>query len=778
MGGIFLILSIAYYFCLPDPLFEKPVSLVLEDRKHQLLGARIAEDGQWRFPFDTSVSAKFEKCIIAFEDKRFYSHPGVDPLSVGRAVFQNTLSLRKVSGASTLSMQVIRLSRNRERTFSEKVIEAILATRLELRYNKKEILALYASNAPFGGNVVGLSAASWRYYGKSPVNLSWGEAAALAVLPNSPSIVHPGKNRQVLQRKRDRLLDLLLKEGIVDSSTVYLAKLEPLPDKPKKLPLLAPHLLTRIYLDKKRDVGKIVHSTVDIHLQQKLNHNVHLHHEKLKQNSIHNIAAIIVEVRTGNVLAYTGNDVTSSFNAEVDNVCAARSTGSILKPLLFASMMQDGKLLPDMLVKDVPIFINNYTPKNFNYTYDGAVPASKALARSLNIPAVHMLQSYSPEKFVYKLKQMGLTTIHRPASAYGLSLILGGAEANLSELAGVYAGMARILNFYNATGKYRTEEFRPLNFYSSKIAGSQKLRNDPQVLSAASIWTTFDALLKVSRPDDEKFWAMYTSSKKIAWKTGTSFGDRDAWAIGCTPEYVVAVWAGNSNGEGRPGLTGIASAAPLLFDIFNMLPSRKDWFFTPLKDMEKVLICKESGCLASDICPETKEVLAPSLSTPFPSCAYHHMIHLDFDEQHRVHGECEAASNMKHKPWFVLPPSMEKYYKATHPSYVELPPYRKDCSSGSLMTEATPIDLLYPQNFTQIYIPVKLNGSKSSIVFEAAHNNLSATIHWHIDENFIGSTRNGIHQKSFTAQAGMHKLTLVDDAGNSLTQDFRILKKR
>jgi len=310
-----------------------------------LLGASIAPDGQWRFPEGNNIPDKFKTAIVLFEDKRFYSHPGVDVRSLIRATQQNLKAGKIVSGGSTLSMQVIRLSRNKQRTFFEKLVELILATRLELRYSKEEIVALYAAHAPFGGNVVGIEAACWRYFGRDAEELSWSEAALLAVLPNNPALIHPGKNRDELKAKRDRLLLRLLNTGNVDSITYQLSVSEPIPENPVALPRLAPHLLGRVI--KEGYAQTRVVTSIDKSLQERLTQLVNYHHEKLKGNRVFNAAAIIVEVKTGRTLAYVGNTASGPEHDDaVDIVTARRSTGSILKPILFAALLDEPFSLP------------------------------------------------------------------------------------------------------------------------------------------------------------------------------------------------------------------------------------------------------------------------------------------------------------------------------------------------------------------------------------------------------------------------------------------------
>jgi len=583
-----------YYFVLPNKLFKDPYSTVLNDWNGNLLSASIAGDGQWRFPFSMEVPEKFQEALVLAEDKRFYRHPGVDLLSLGRAAQQNWKAGKVVSGGSTLSMQVIRLARkNQRRSISEKLIEIVLATRLEFRYSKKEILALYATHAPFGGNVVGLEAACWRFFGRTVSDLSWSEAAMLAVLPNNPSLIHLNKNRIKLKLKRDRLLERLAQAGKMDQLELHLAQAEPVPETLLTLPRLAPHLLTRAIREGKGE-NKVI-TTIDLGLQQRVTQIINDHHQRLKANQIFNAAAIILEIKTGNVLAYVGNTASGYKNNEdVDVVMAPRSTGSILKPFLYAAMLQEGKMLPHTLWPDVPTFINGYSPKNFSKEFDGAVPASAALIRSLNIPAVYELREYRYEKFYDKLKTIGLTTLKQPADHYGLTLVLGGAEGTLWDITGALASMARTLNnYFELPGKnrYSKSDFH-LPRYQQTEDDKNKIIEESSWLNAASVYLTFDALKEVYRPGENTGWRNFSSTKKIAWKTGTSFGFRDGWAVGVNPEYAVGVWVGNADGEGRPGLTGTETAAPILFDLFSVLPA-SGWFQMPVSEMEKIEVCQK-----------------------------------------------------------------------------------------------------------------------------------------------------------------------------------------
>ncbi len=774
---ILFLFFILFLFSLPTPLFHDPTSSVIEDRDGNLMGARIADDGQWRFPPNSEVPYKFEKSLILFEDKYFYLHNGVNSISMIKAVYRDIKANKIISGGSTITMQVIRMSRKgRSRTVIEKMIETYLAIRLELTHSKKEILALYAANAPFGSNVVGLDAASWRYFGKGAEKLSWAEAATLAVLPNSPALIFPGKNQQKLKDKRDRVLRLLHKCKFIGDDQLWLAQNEPLPGKPYPLPQLSTHLLDRAIREGNK--GKLIKTTLEVSLQEIAKSIIDRYHEKQKANKVNNAAALVLDVETGNVLAYIGNTEETGhpeYGCDMDIITSARSTGSILKPFLYAAMLNDGQILPNTLVPDIPIQLGSFIPENFSLTYDGAVPAKRALSRSLNVPAVKMLQAYNINRFNYVLKKVGLTTLNKPPSHYGLSIILGGAEANLWDLAGAYASMARTLNHYQTfNSRYSKDDFHPANYLFKENVRKTTGTDKSSYLSASSIWFTFEAMNEVSRPDEDAEWQQFTSSAKIAWKTGTSFGSRDAWAIGTNPKYVVAVWVGNSDGEGRPGVTGLTYAAPIMLEIFKALKPQ-DWFDAPYDDMIRLPVCHNSGYKATNICETVDTVWVQKNGAKTLGCPYHQYVLLDASGTWRVNSNCESVSNMICQKWFVLPPVMEYFYKMKNPFYKLLPPYRKDCMPAENSTNS--IDMIYPKDNSRIYIPVDLNGVREKLVFKAADNIPETKIYWYLDNVFLGITQD-FHQMGLAPNAGMHKLTLVDQKGQTLSINFEIIDKK
>lgn len=754
-GGIITLLLIGYIFCLPRQLFHVPYSTVVTDRNNELLGARIAPDGQWRFPPRTTTPAKIQACFIEFEDNHFFHHWGVNPVSIGRAAYQNLKAGRVISGGSTITMQTIRLARNNPRTFSEKFIEMIWATRLEFSYSKEKILSLYVSHAPFGGNVVGLDAAAWRYFGHSADDLSWAEAAMLAVLPNSPAMIHLSKSRQALLDKRNRLLTRLHTKGVLDDSSYELALSEPLPQEPKPLPQIAPHLTDYFYQTRN---GNYSVSTIDRGIQLQIEELIERWNGEFSRSDIRNIAILVIDVQKNQPIAYCGNvhfNKTNSGN-QVDIIRSPRSTGSILKPFLYYAMLQEGSILPHTLLPDIPININGFAPQNFSQQFEGAVPASEALARSLNIPTVTMLQRYGVPKFYNFLKQTGISTLTRPASHYGLSLILGGAEGTLWDITCAYTDMARCLKGLDKTD---------CSLLLSDSAHNASSVVPTSSFSPCAVWQTFEAIKEVNRPE-EIDWRTIPSMQTIAWKTGTSYGFRDAWAVGVTPRYAVGVWVGNATGEGKPGLVGARTAGPVMFDVFNLLPS-SPWFVRPSEGFVDAEVCHLSGHLKGRFCEETDTILILPAGLKTEACPYHHRINLSADGTQRIYESCINTEATIQKNWFTLPPVWEWYYKQRHPEYKTLPPFKPGCGEDILR----PMQFVYPTMNARIFLPRQMDGSKSQLTFELVHSVPKATVYWHLDNNYLAETQD-FHKISLLPSSGKHTMTAVDNEGNTVSVTF------
>ena len=704
---LFEVLLAGWLCCLPKDLFKgTPYATVVTDRSGELLGARIADDGQWRFPPCDTVPYRYATALVQFEDRHFRWHPGVDPVALVRAVLANVRAGHVVSGGSTITMQVVRLSRGKERTLRQKAVEAVLATRLESRHSKEEILSLYASHAPFGGNVVGLDAAAWRYFGRPAEDLSWAESATLAVLPNAPSSIHPGKGRDRLLEKRNRLLERLHKRGYIDASTLESSLSEPLPEAPYPLPSLARHYVEHMPHGVETCTG------IDIHLQRQVEDATTRWSDELALGGIADLSAVVLDIRSGETIAYVGNasPQRARSGSEVDIAAAPRSTGSILKPFLYCAALQDGTILPRTLLQDTPVNLNGFSPQNFDLQFHGAVPAAEALARSLNVPAVHLLRAYGAPRFLEVLREAGLSTLTRSASDYGLSLILGDGEGTLDDITRAYAGMVRSYDGLPTESPFRDR---------------------------LALWYTFEALKEVNRPD-EIDWKLIRSVRKAAWKTGTSYGFRDAWAVGVTPDYAVGVWCGNADGHGVAGMTGAKTAGPVLFDLLNLLPPTAEWFEEPLEGGVYLEVCKASGMLRSQECPEYETVLLPTTAAESAVCPYHK------------------------DGTFRLPPAMEWYYKAWHPEY-EVRPTR----------DTAQLEFLYPESGSILTLPRQLDGSTPGAVFEAVHRNPDATLYWHLDDTYLGETR-FLHQMRLAPAPGKHTVTVVDGDGNAVSVGFTV----
>lgn len=772
LAALLLLLAVP----LPAPLFDGPYATPVYDREGGLLSVAIAADDQWRFPVAEQLPERYRRCLIRFEDRRFYLHPGVDPAAVLRALRQNLEAGRIVSGASTISMQTIRLSRaGRSRSLFEKVIEAVLALKLELRYSKHEILALYAAHAPFGGNTIGLPAAAWRYFGRPPSALSWSEAALLAVLPNQPSRIFPGRNRDLLQDKRDLLLRDLHQQGIIEEASLQLALAEPLPEGTIQFPRRAPHLLTRHIEEGGR--GSSLYSSLDDSLQRRVAATVQRHHVRLRESGIHNAAAVVLSLESGRALAYVGNvqpenqATARRHGTSVDIVSSVRSPGSLLKPFLYALALDDGLITPDQLLPDIPMFFKEFVPRNYSYEFYGAVPASQALIRSLNVPFVYLAREYDYTRFYRQLQRMGLQ-FPRPAAHYGISLILGGAEASLWDLSALFAGFGRTLLHAQPGGSRQPGPYFSNTYRLGEGGTDSSTAADTPAgaanlpVSAGAVWTTFEAMQELVRPEAQQSWRRFTSARPIAWKTGTSMGFKDAWSVGVTPEYVVAVWIGNADGEGRPGINGLFAAAPLLFDVFDLLPTERQWFSPPRDQLRELEVCSISGMKASKACPETRRAVVPAAALRGQVCPHHQVIHLNQDETRRVDSSVYPVAQMKTRRWFILPPVQAWYYKHYHPEYRDPPP--------AIGTDRERMRFIYPaEEGAVLKLPRDFGDTGQTAVFRVAHRDPETELYWHLDGRYLASTR-GFHELGIQAEPGGHRITVVDEHGNSLSRQFSV----
>ena len=723
--------------------------LYAEDK---ILSAQVSEDQQWRIQCEGELPEKLATTLKLFEDQYFDYHIGINPVSILKAIRDNRKAGRIVRGGSTITMQLARIHEgNRPRTYKQKMKEMLLALAMELKYSKKEILQLYAQHAPYGGNTVGYCAAARRYYDKQATELSWTESATLSVLPNAPSKIYPGKSQQDLIRKRNFLLGKLLVNAYIDSVTYRLSVMEDLPTQSHHFESMAPHLLQKAKLENPKAHNH--HTTLDHTLQQNTKRILQQYRDQYAPASgVDNMCALILR-NDGSIASYVANvSCSHDCGADVDILTSPRSPGSTLKPLLYGVSIDAGLITPAALLEDIPVFYNGYTPSNFDKKHRGIVSAESALTQSLNIPAVNLLQDYGIHPFLSDLREMGFTTMQKEADHYGLTMILGGNEVKPVELATTYMNVQRV-----AAGKNPTT----IGYKKSKD------REHPEYfpLSTGASYLVMDMLKGVNRPESEEGWQYFQNQEAISWKTGTSFGFRDAWSVGCTPEYTVLVWVGNADGEGRPGLTGIKKAAPVLFDLFKLLPRGKE-LLPPTSEMAIKYVCKASGYLPNASCATTVGQYHPKAAHNLPVCTYHQSVTLDPTETMQVYQHCEAE--VVSKSLFVLNPIVDHYHeKMTGTSY-SLPPYKKDCD-----TQKQDLRILCPTEQAEILLPRDLDNEKQALVGKVVTGSQIDSLYWFMDHELVSVTKES-HEVAFDLEPGRHVLTVVGSDGQERSHAFVI----
>lgn len=719
----------------------------LELPHHKLLKLVDAVNSKGKLRAATNMAVPgYEKYIIALtmlEDKKFWGHLGIDSWAIARAIKDNFLTKRIASGASTLTMQTSRLLYNNQpRTIVQKFKEALLAIKLELLHGKTGVIASYANIAPFGGNVVGLETAMFRWYGRDLEDATWAEAAVLALLPNNPGNISLETYRDVLLSKRNALLEKLYKNKIIDRETYELSLLETLPEKAQQMPSLAYHYTEAM---RKQYGGGAIATSLNARIQEQAVAVVNRYARQFELYGINNIAAVIINIHDKSFVAYIGNATgkTPVPAGYVDCARAPRSSGSILKPFLYAAMLTSGELTPGKLIPDIPTHVGSYSPENMFKTYTGAIRADRALANSLNIPFVRLLRSYGVERFGLLLKRLGFTTLTRALDDYGLPLIVGGAEVNLVDAVQAYAELAQ-----------------------------SALENNHHEFSQGAAWLTLQALIKVKRPQEEALWEEFVSKRNIAWKTGTSYGNRDAWSIGVTKDYVVGVWVGNATGEGRPELVSTRTAAPILFELFALLPE-STWFDEPYNDLQALTVCAESGYPASPNCKHTVMEYVPKSAQIDAVCPYCRTVCLTKDGKWRTNLSVSKLDEIHYEQWFVLPPVMEYYYAKLNPTYKPLPPLLPSIH----VQNENPMQFIVPEEHAKVYIPIELDGTPGKIVFSLVHRTANCRVFWHLDGEFLGETT-GEHKLEARPGKGFHELTVVDEQGNSLTVTFEVYSEK
>jgi penicillin-binding protein 1C len=742
----------------PDPPFPEDYGTMVLDTHGEILHTYLAADEQRRFRLGINdIAPKLEAAVLAAEDRRFRTHPGVDPLALSRAVIQNLRAGEVRSGASTITMQVARLIRPKPRTIPNKMLEMVQALKLETQLGKDQILRLYFEHAPYGGNLVGATAASLHYFNRPPDRLTWAEAATLAVLPKAPTAVTPFRNAEVLLKRRNRLLHVLEKQESIDKETLRESLFEELPRWSHPMPTVAPHFARRVAAE---NPGCNPHTTLDRGIQEQLEALAQRHAGWLSRKGIHNLSILAVETATGKVRAYVGSpDFFDRDNGgQVDGVMASRSTGSLLKPFLYASAFDRGVIHPDSLLRDVPVYFGSYAPVNADRKFSGMVRASEALVRSLNVPPTLLLREIGVAEFHHFLEAAGMETLFRSPDGYGLSLILGGAEGTLWDMVRLYRGLASDGRFDGLT-------------YLADVSPEE----GPQLLSPAAARLTMEILTEVRRPDDDGVdRTLFTPRRPVAWKTGTSFGKRDAWAVGATPDWVVGVWVGNFSGQGNASLGGARAAAPILFAALDLLPGHREggWYHVPT-DVRAIQLCSDSGFRAGEDCPRTHVAQRPWRSPPVAVCPYHRSFWIDPETGHEVCSRCWETSAHQRITRLILPADAAQLMRRAGHRIDSSPVHNPDCPVSS---PHHPLRVVYPAAGATLLVPRDLDDKPERVTLRGSHTSAAATLHWYVDGNYQGHTT-GDHAVSLLLAGGRHRVEIIDQDGRAASTSFTVERR-
>jgi penicillin-binding protein 1C len=755
-----ILLAIALWLLIPPrPPFPDSYSRVVYDCRGGLLRVTSAPDGQIRFPLPADpLPRKYIAALTACEDRRFFAHPGVDPLALAKSLFVNIRSGRRLRGGSTITMQVARLSHPKKRSYFNKALECAGALKLSLHMNKQALLRLYAGHVPMGGNIVGVHAASWRYFGKPLSQITWAEAALFTVLPNSPSALNLVKERPRLKEKRDRALAILLHRGLIDSMSCSLSQCEPLPSPANRMPFRAPHFAGRVLAS---SGATVVLTTLDPGIQQRTEEIVRMYSRQYAAEGVKNMAALVVSTQSGAVCAYAGSqDFSDTANdGQVDGIMARRSTGSLLKPFLVAKTLDRGPYVLESKLQDVPTFYGSFYPQNASKEFSGLATLQQSLVQSLNVPMVRLLYWYGVNEFYSDLRNAGFSGLFRTSEGYGLSLILGGAEASLWELAGLFCGLGNM------------GMLRPFHL----CAGSDLQRDTVRMCSEGAAWLVLSTLSQLNRPGSEYYWRFFSNQVPVAWKTGTSYGQKDAWAIGTNRQWTIAVWVGNFNGEGNASLGGAQSAGPVLFELFNALSdkSRGLWFTKPEYDLRSITVCRQSGLSPSAACSDTMQAEQPLSAYQTAICPFHQRLLVSKSKGFSACSRCWTGIDTVWKVKTIYPPSVRSILAQHGFKADSLPRHNPRCPVAHPQAA---IEIVYPVENVSIIVPRNFQGVHEKIVFKAECQRPGTHLFWYLDGGFLAETV-GQNTIAVDLQAGKHKLAVQDGEGETEVVRFEAYRK-
>ncbi|MEO8148673.1 MAG: penicillin-binding protein 1C [Bacteroidia bacterium] len=720
-------------------------STIVEDSKGNTLYAFLNKNDKWRMKTELSeISPVLRKAIIYKEDKYFYHHPGINPFAMVRAAFNNVFHARRTSGASTITMQVARMLDHRNRTYINKVIEIFRALQLEWNFSKEEILQLYINLLPYGGNIEGMKSASLIYFQKAPQQLSLAEVTTLAIIPNKPTSLGTARNTNALIAERNKWLERFDAEKIFPQQEIKDALTEPVELIRHDVPREAPHfclrmkqeyhdesiIKTNLNRDKQLTAEKIVRNAVS----------------KLKMMNINNAAILVINNQTKQVEAYVGS---SDFNdasdgGQVDGVQAIRSPGSTLKPLLYATAFDKGLLTPKTRINDVPVNVAGYFPVNYDQQFNGSVTVEYALVNSLNIPAIKTLNDVGVKDFIAKLKTAQFNSVARNEKGLGLSLILGGCGVTLEQLVDMYSSFAN-------GGYYSKINWIKNNNDTNKL----------QLISPQSAYMVTDILSQMHRPDLPYNFQNTTHLPRVAWKTGTSYGRRDAWSIGFNTKYTIGVWVGNFSGKGVPELNGAEIATPLLFELFNTIDynSSGNWFVAP-KGIDYRLVCSESGKVPDDFCDsKVMDMYIPMVSSN-EKCDHKKNIFVSDDEKISYCTSCLPLQGYKRKLVNNYAPELLAWMEENKIIHEKLPPHNPNCER--IFSDGKPY-ITSPINNMDFFI----DQADTQKILLSCHAAMEVEkIYWFVNDKLYASCKPD-ERLFFQPATGKTKISCADDKGRS-----------
>lgn len=730
----------------------------------------LADDDRWRVAITPDeVDPVYVEALIRLEDKRFRAHPGVDPVAIGRAAGLNLARGRVVSGGSTLTMQVVRVLEPRPRTLSSKVFESWRAMQLEWFLDKDEILSAYLTFTPFGRNVEGVEAASWAYFGHGAGALSPAEIATLLAVPQAPTSRYPSPaNRDRLQRSRDGIATFLASEGALPlgetdhaaTADQVLAEIAatPVPRRlqafPRDIPVVARWLRAR-----HPDLPRIV-TTLDRGRQASVERQLVREIDALERKGIHQGTAVVVDHTTGEVVALVGSldPWGEASGDQVPMFAQPRSPGSALKPFIYAAAIDEGAALPDHLVRDIPASYQGYAPRNYDGTYDGLVRLDDALSRSLNLPFVFLLQEVGVEPFLGRLRSMGVEHLVDQPGWYGLSVAIGGLEVTPLELTGMYASLAE-------DGAYR-----PIRLTRPEIDAPAAV----PVMTPGAAWLTRKALRLKDRPDFPARRELSRVPTGIHWKTGTSFGHRDAWACGSGPRHTACVWLGNADRTPSRHLVGAEASGAPLFNVLEAVadPQVSAWTDPPSSDLTRIEVDAWSGYLPTDATPDTRLAWALRDRVPTQRDPFHVRLDVDTATGEAVTAACRGSRQTESRTYVVFPASVRRWLTEQHRRLPEPPRMAAGCRPPSVAEAPT---ILSPApGEVRVLIP-GMPASRQEIALEADHA-WTGELSWFVDGAWLGDAP-ADRRLWWTPVVGQHEVTVRDASGRTRTIGFEVRER-